>query len=173
MHKYRMPSNLVETLEWFCILAGTLPLAAGYFQIRWYPGVVFCLAVGAFWILAARLSWSWAAWPGLLVLAAAAAGGILLGFSPLLMAFSLLGILSAWDLQDFNRRLRKAAPGDDLRGLEKSHLLRLALLDTSGLALMLAAVNLHIRINFEWVFLLVLVLVLGMLELVKRLRRGG
>jgi hypothetical protein len=58
-----------------------------------------------------------------------------------------------------------------LRKLEKKHLIRLVSLVAVGLALILAALFLHLRISFGWVFLLTVAAVLGMVQLVNRFRR--
>ena len=87
------------------------------------------------------------------------------------MAFSVLGSFLAWDLADFSRRLQHAAPEDDLRQLEKRHLLWLAGLGAIGLSLNLMALLIHVQLSFGWMFLLALVAVLGMVQLVKRFQR--
>jgi hypothetical protein len=92
--------------------------------------------------------------------------------SPFLLAISVLGSLLAWDLADFSRRLRRAAPEDDLRLLEKQHLMRLAGLGGLSLVLTLAALIVRLQVSFGWLFLLAIVAVLGLLQLVKRLRQA-
>jgi hypothetical protein len=163
---------LILAAETICILAGTLALVAGYFRSNLSPVAIGCFMVGLFWLLSQWRHWKMVASFGLFIFVVAAGIGMWLGLSPFLMAVSVLGSLSAWDLAGFSRRLRLAASEDNLRNLEKDHLLRLAGLAAVGLALILAAVFFHLRISFGWTFLLAIAVVLGMMQLVNRLRRG-
>jgi hypothetical protein len=164
---------LILAAETICILAGTLPLVAGFFQSNLSPVAIGCFMIGLIWLLSQWRRWIMVASFGLFVFVVAAGIGIWIGLSPFLMAVSVLGSLSAWDLAGFSLRLRRAAPEDDLRKLEKNHLVRLAGLAAIGLVLILAAAFSHLRISFGWLFLLAIAVVLGMMQLVNHLRRGG
>jgi hypothetical protein len=149
-----------------------LPLIAGYIQLNLSAVAIGCFVIGSLWLLSLWRRWMWIASPGLFAFVIAAGIGIWIGLSPILMACSVLGSLLAWDLDDFSRRLRGAAPEDDLRRLEKMHLLRLAILGSISLSLNLVTLVIHFRIAFGWMFLLTLMAVLGIIQLVNRLRRG-
>jgi hypothetical protein len=159
--------------ETICILAGMLPLAAGYFFSDLPLVAVVCLIFGLIWLLSQWVRLDWAATLGMLVFACLAGLGVWIGLSPILLSISFLGSMLAWDLSDFSRRLRRATPGDDLGTLEKQHLLRLGALGGLSLVLMLAALLVHLQLSFGWLFLIALVAILGLLQLVKRLRQGG
>jgi hypothetical protein len=92
--------------------------------------------------------------------------------TPLLLAASLAG-LAAWDLAAFARRLLRAAPEDDVRGLERKHLARLGVVALAGLALCLAALYLPAKVSFGWALVLVLVGVWGAGRVVGWLLRNG
>jgi hypothetical protein len=158
--------------ETICILAGMLPLAAGYFQADLPLVAIICLVIGLLWLLSQWRRLDWTASLGMLVFTSASALGVWVGLSPFLLAISVLGSLLAWDLADFSRRLRRAAPEDDLRPLEKQHLIRLAGLGGLSLVLTLAALIVRLQVSFGWLFLLAIVAVLGLLQLVKRLRQN-
>jgi hypothetical protein len=162
---------VVPPAESICILAGMLPLIAGYIQFNFFPGAIGCFLIGLLWLFSQRRRWVWVAPLGLSVFVIAAGLGVWIGLSPYLMAFSVMGSLFAWDLADFSRRLRGAAPDDDLRQLIKMHLLRLTILGIICMSLSLVALVIHFRLSFGWIFLLSLVAVLGMMQLVNRLRR--
>jgi hypothetical protein len=164
---------VVLAAETICILAGMLTLMAGYFQSGLSLVAIGCFVIGLLWLFSQQRRWTWVASLAFFVFVGAAGVGVWIKLSPILMAFSVLGSLSAWDLDDFSRRLRGAAAEDDLRKLEKNHLLRLASLGTIGLALILAALLIHLRISFGWLFLLAFMVVLGVMQLADRLRRGG
>ncbi len=158
--------------EILCILTGMAPLITGYYQSNLSTVAIACFVVGSLWLLSSWRHWAWVASAGLLAFTILAGMGVWTGLSPFLMAESILGSLLAWDLADFSHRRREAAPEDDLRKLEKNHIVRLASLGAIGLSLDLAAVLVHLRISFGWMFILAIATVLGMMQLVKRLRRG-
>jgi hypothetical protein len=159
--------------ESICVLLGALPLAVGYFQIQLAPVAIGCILIGLLWLLTNRYGWVWAASLGLFMFVTSAGVGVWIGLSPILMAFSVVGSLMAWDLASFSGRLRGAAPEDDLHLLRKRHLVRSASMGVGGSVLILAALFIHVRISFGWMFLLVLVAALGVIQLADRLRRSG
>ena len=163
----------IVAAEILCIIASMTLLITGYYQSNLFPVAVGCFGVGLLWLLSQRRRWDWVASTGLFVFITAAGIGILIGLKPIMMALSLLGSLAAWDLAGFSRRLREAAPEDDLRRIEKDHLVRLASLVAIGLFLILAALIIQIKFAFEWMFLLTCAALLGLVQLVNRLRRGG
>ncbi len=154
---------MILAAETICILAGMLPLLAGYSQSLLIPVAIGCLGVGLLWIFSERRRWTWVAPAGLSVFVIAAGAGVWVGLPPILMGVSVLGSLMAWDLADFSCRLKGAAPEDDLRNLEKTHLVRLTGLASAGLILILAALLIHLRISFGWMALLVLAAILGLI----------
>jgi len=158
--------------ETICILAGMLSLAAGYFQFDLPLVAIGCLVIGLLWLLSQWRRLDWAASLGMLIFTGASALGVWVGLSPFLLAISFLGSLLAWDLADFSRRSRRAAPEDNLRLLEKQHLMRLAGVGGLSLALTLAALIVRLQISFGWLLLLAIVAILGLLQLVKRLRQS-
>jgi hypothetical protein len=149
-----------------------LPLVAGYFQFHLPQVAIGCLVIGLFWLLSLSRRWAWPASMGLVVFMVLAGMGAWIRMSPILIAFSVLGSLFAWDLDGYSRHLRNAAPEDPLKLFEKAHLQRLAILAGTGLILIVVAVSFHVQISFGWMFLLALVAVLGLIQLVDRLRRG-
>jgi hypothetical protein len=163
---------VIIALKTICILAGTITLVAGYSNSRLSLVATGCFLIGLIWLLAEWRRWAWVALPAFFVLAGAAGIGAGMGLSPILMVLSVLGSLLAWDLNDFSRRLQRAAPEDDLKKLEKMHLVRLVILGAIGLSLSLMAMYLHLQISFGWIFLLAFAVVLGLMQLVKSLRRG-
>jgi hypothetical protein len=164
---------MIFMAETLCILIGMLPLMAGYYESGLSLIAIGCFIVGLFWLLSQWRKWAWVASLGLFCFVSAAGIGIWFGLSPVMMVFSVLGNLLAWDLADFSRRLQDAAPDDDLQKLENNHLVRLASLGTISLALTLTALLLHLRISFGWMMLLTVVAIFGMMQLVNRVRRGG
>jgi hypothetical protein len=164
---------VVIATETICILAGMITLIAGYYPSSLSPVAIGGLVFGLLWLVSQWRDWSWAASLGFFAFILAAGIGVWIRLNPILMAFSVFASLLAWDLSDFSHRLRRAAPEDDVSILEKKHLVRLACLGIIGLALMLATLVMHVKISFEWIFLLTVAAVAGMMQLVNRIRRGG
>lgn len=152
------------------LATGCLAAAFGLAGASWL--VLVLLSFGVLWIVAISLRLSWASSVGLFGVYGFAAAGFWLQLStPLLLAASLAG-LAAWDLAAFDHRLGRAAPGDDVKGLERSHLLRLVGLAGAGLVLSLAALYLPARISFGWALLLVVLGMWGVGRLVGWMGRG-
>ncbi len=162
---------MVLTAESIGILLGTLPLVVGYLQFHLPLAAFGALAVGLLWLFSRQRFRVWIASIGLFICVCASGAGAWLGLSPILMAISILGSLSAWDLADFSRRLRRAAPEDDLRQLENKHLVQLASLVGISLVLVLMGLLIRLHIPFWWLILLTLAAVYGVMQLIDRIRR--
>lgn len=156
------------------IILGVGALAWAYDSSGLAAPARWLLIFGALWLLAAWRRWRWFAALGLFVLVVAAGVGLWIGLPFGWMIAGALGGLFAWDLTDFERRLRQAAPGDDRRGLEARHLARLGLVALAGLGSASIAMAVRLQFSFEWALLLALVGTAGFLQLVSWLRgRGG
>jgi len=154
------------------ILLGTVSLALGYSQAgaadypRWF------LLLAALWLIAHFRKWYWFSSAALLMVIAAAAYGVWHEFPTVWMLLGALGGLLGWDLSDFARRLRYAAPMDDTRDLQRRHLERVGIVASLGLGLALLSVFIHFqRLAFEVAVGLVLLAVLGLTRLVIGLRK--
>ena len=96
--------------------------------------------------------------------------GIWLDLSPWLMLTSTIASLVTWDLIHFNERLQMLRDLDDLRKIERSHLLRLALVIGIGALGYDAAMQIHINLTFGGAALLALLGIWGVSAMVYRLR---
>jgi hypothetical protein len=163
---------MIPVAEAIATLVGMLSLMGGYYHSSLSPVAIGCFVIGLLWLLSQWRRWSWVPSLGLVVFMGAAMLGLWIGLSPILMTCGVLFGLTAWDLADFSSRLHRAAPEDNLRKLENTHLVRLTLLGLVSLSLSLLAMFLHLQISFGWMFLLAFAVILGMAQLVKRLRRG-
>lgn len=154
------------------VILGTGSLAHGYSQVGLVdPGRGFAW-LGLLWILAHWRRVYWASSLAFLLIILAAGYGVWNGFGTIWMLLGALGGLLGWDLSDFSRRLRSAAPTDDIRGMERRHLTRVGVVAVLGLGLAWLSVVLQIkRMAFEVAVALVLVSALGLARLVVRLRK--
>jgi len=144
-------------------------LAAAYFLNSLVWPAVGLLVFGIVWIVGLALRWDWVSPLGLFAAFGAAAHGLFLGFSTLLLLASAIFVLLAWDLAEFNIRLRKASPKDDIASLEKRHLVRLTLLALTGGILSAVALTLRLTLSFEWLVILIFFAVWGLGRMVDRL----
>src|SRR5512147_2023422 len=114
------------------ILLGNASRAMGYSQggAVDYPRWFLLLAV--LWLIAHFRKWYWFAPIALLAMILAAAYGVWNGFPAVWMLLGAVGGLLGWDLSDFARRLSYAAPMDDTRSLERSHLERVGIVAVLG-----------------------------------------
>jgi|GEM_PF-543595 len=166
---------------------GIAALAWGYRENRSVPAALALLLFGVFW-LAAQWRWPrpiprpltgigaavrvWFSALGLVVSAAAAAAGLLLGAPSGWMIVGALGGLLAWDLTDLDQRLRLADSTDDLSTIGRRHLAWLGLTAGLGLLLTAAAMLIPLRFSFALTVFLAFAAVLGMTRLVSWLYRG-
>jgi len=131
------------------------------------------LVLGVFWLYAGWKRWTWFSTIGILLSVTLAGFGLWIELSPGWMISGALGGLLAWDLTNFMRRLHFAPATEDLRGLERRHLIRLTIVALAGLLLASIAMLVRLEFTFEWMLLLTLVAVLGVTQLVAWLRRAG
>jgi len=136
-----------------------------------YPALGLA-AFGIAWALG-QLKWAWIGSLGLAVITLAAVLGIFYNLPISLMAGGALFALTAWDLEEFHLRLKKASKEDDVNGIIRGHFVRLGMVLASGGGIILLAWFMRVRFNFEVAALLVLAGVWGISLLVRRLQRDG
>lgn len=156
------------------LLAG-LSIAGGTFLVGLPALGAVALAGGGVWLIGLLRGWKWLAAPMLLLLSGAAAAAFWLASPAALETVLLLGgalsAFLAWDLTDFEARIRLAGDADRPR-LERVHLSRLGLVVGGSIFLFLLALTVEIRLNFEWTALLALIGAGGIGYLVGRIRPG-
>ncbi len=152
---------------------GVGSLAWGYSLIGLNGFTVWMLVFGAFWLFAGWQRWPWFSAIGLLLTVAAAAFGLWYGFSTGWMLAGAIGGLLAWDLSDFRRRSRYALDISDKDELERRHLARVTIVALLGLGLASVSMVVRLEITFEWIMLLTVVAVFGIIQLVNWLLKRG
>ncbi len=154
------------------IIIGIGSLAYGYSLAGFADPVRWIVLLGVVWLLAHWRKYYWFSSVALVLSLFAAAYGVWYEFPTIWMLLGALGGLLGWDLSDFARRLSYAAPTDDVRGMERSHLARVGVVAVLGLGLALLSLFIHVRrLAFEVAVGLVLLAVLGLTRLVMRLRK--
>jgi hypothetical protein len=122
--------------------------------------------------LVTQFKWQWAASLGFFFLSISAAFGLLFNYSVLLMFSGAVLQLAGWDLSAFHHHIRSSSNDDHRARLEQTHFSRLALVLGVGIGMSLLAGLLHLKINFEWGALLLVIGALGVSVLLRRLWRS-
>lgn len=160
----------MKLVQYVALVVGIGSLARGYLAEGHNTSAYWLLGFGVFWLLAEIRHWRWFASLGFLASVAAAGYGLWIGLPSGWMLSGALAALIAWDLSDFLRRLTEAAPDDEVSGLTRRHLLRLAIVTAIGLALSLVGMFFHLRFSFEWAAFLAILSALGVSLLVRRIQ---
>lgn len=154
------------------IITGIVSLAYGYSQEGLADPARWIVLMGIVWLLAHWRRYYWFSSVALLLMVFAAAYGIWREFPAVWMILGALGGLLGWDLSDFARRLRYAAPTDDVADMERHHLARAGIVAALGLGLAYLSAALQFRrLAFEAAVGLILLAALGLTRLAMRLRR--
>jgi len=154
------------------IIVSTASLAYGFLQAGLADPARWIVLIGIVWLLSHWRKLHWFSSIALFLAIFAAGYGVWRGFPIAWMLLGAMGGLLGWDLSDFARRLRYAAPTDDVEGMERSHLARVGVVAAvGGLLAYLSAVIQVRRLAFEVALGLILLAVLGLTRLVIRLRR--
>lgn len=158
----------------FSIVLGSGSLAWGYLQVGLPQFSRWILFFGALWLFALWQRWRWFAAIGLVFNFLAAALGLwFLNFAPGWMFAGAIGGLLAWDLTNFQYRMRFVASDQERRGMEGRHLVRVSALALLGFLLASLAMAIKLQFNFEWALLLAVVATLGITRLVTWFRKRG
>jgi len=155
----------------FSIVICSTSFAWGFAERGFTSFSIWILIFGAGWLFTLWQGWKWYSSFALLMATIVAAFGLSLGFAPGWMFAGAIFALFAWDMTYFRQRLHLMARGDDTRGIERRHLLRITLLTLAGLFLASITMFVRVQFTFEWGALLVIVILLGLGQLVGWLKR--
>jgi hypothetical protein len=134
-----------------------------------YPAIILILA-GITWVVG-QIKWTWIGSLGFAMVTIAAVLGIFLNFPVMPNIAGIMFAFIAWDLAEFNSRLKQAAKHDDMKSIERRHLIRLGLILAASWGVVLLTRTIRVRFNFEVAALLVLAGVWGISLLVGRLQK--
>lgn len=167
-----MRSDLTIVALVLSIIGGIVSLAYGYSQEGFAGPSLWIVLLGIAWVLAHWRRLYWFSSVALLLMIFAAGLGVWLEFPVVWMFLGALGGLLGWDLSDFARRLRYAAPTDNVEDMERRHLMRVGIVTVLGLGLAYLSTLLQVkRLAFEVAVGLILLAAFGLTRLVLRLRK--
>lgn len=153
------------------ILSSSALLAWGAISLGQLPAAIGVIIIGILWLLAVWRGFDFFSSLALALYVVLAGLGIWQGAGLTHAAGVCILSLAAWDLTNFRRRSQMIAVDDDRRGLEIRHLLQISALLTGGFVLSLFSADLKITLTFEWVAVLIVVILFGLGQLVRWLRR--
>lgn len=111
-----------------CIVVMTASFAQGYW-LAGYEEVMRWIVLGGFlWITALWRKWRWFFAPAVLLSLLLAFIGIWFEFPPGWMFNGAAFAVFAWNLVEFQQKLKLLSPREDGRGMARRHLLRVGLL---------------------------------------------
>ncbi len=154
-----------------CLAAGSGLIAWLYFSTGRVLEAFAILVLGLAWGLGVIFRRKWLTGLCVFGMYGFCAAGFFIDLRSDILLPASIALLLAWDLGDFSDRLRRAAPGDDAAGLERRHLLRLALLALLAGGLIFIGLARPAHLAFEWLALLVILGVAGMIALIGWLLR--
>jgi hypothetical protein len=139
-----------------CIALAGVGLVLGYeFSLLW-----LWVSLGLLWLIGHYSPGQGTSTMGLVIFIGAAGYGVWQGRPAGWLLVSLVAALAAWDLDHFERRLRRA----DTRqaDLRRAHLQRLAVVAGLGLGLGWLALGLRVELNLGWAIVLSLLAIIGL-----------
>jgi hypothetical protein len=161
-----------RTFSFFCILASTAALSHSYFLAGYWIASIGFIVLGIVWILCQYYQYIWFSSWALFFLTAAAATGMWLGLTPILMALVVLIGLSAWDLTALYQRLGLFPSNKYIQEIERRHLYWLAITLVTGFILSNIAGLLNIQISFLLTLVLAIIATLGTVRIISWLRQS-
>ena len=133
-----------------------------------FAGVTFVM--GLVWWYGSRHGWTWITSLALVSFGLVSTYGTMAGIHPLMMLFALIAVLAAWDLDRYQRFLRKSPDDDDNGSGTRKHFVQLVAVCLLGLLIALMAIMIHLMVSFGLITILTLALVLILRQAVRLFR---
>lgn len=153
------------------IALAALTLAIPYALTRWSSGILLVGGVALVWLFGDSRRRTWLSSFGLIGFLSLAAFGIWQNMPPGWMILASVAALIAWDLSQFDSRLRSAKRIEHEMDLIRAHARRLLIVAAIGLAVGEIALGVQVEFSFGWALLLGLLAVWGLSHAIGFLRR--
>jgi hypothetical protein len=126
-----------------CIIISTGSFAWGYWLAGYEEASRWLIAFGVLWLVAHWLKWKWFSALAVLVSLTLAVYGIWFELTPGWMFSGAVFALFAWDLVEFQHKLKRLPSREDKNGMKRRHLIRIVILAAVaiGVALVLGIRN--------------------------------
>jgi hypothetical protein len=117
--------------------------------------------------------WSWTHPFVLLIGVTVNAAGTWMGISPILLVFSTILLLIAWDFSNYSAFLGLADFNDQIRDTDRFHLTNITVFFVLSVCISLLSITIHFKTSFIIAVLLVILTIAGILQSVRWLQRSG
>lgn len=118
-----------------CISLSSISLAWGYRIIGYQTPVVIMLL--SLWLFTHLFKWRWASVPAVLLSLGLAVWGVWVNLTTGWMLSGVIFALFAYDLTEFQERIKTLPPREDIQGRTRRRLIRIAFLAVMGVLLAL------------------------------------
>ena len=146
------------------IIIATGSLAWGYWQAGLEGAARWVVVFGIIWLVSDRLRWRWFPTVAMLLALLLAVFGIWFEFHPGWMFSGAAFALIAYDLGEFQLRLRSMPARDDIHGRTRRRILRVSILAGLGLAFISLFVFFTGKFSLDWGLFLIVVLLFASIQ---------
>ncbi len=157
---------MIRKLQPICIGLSTFLMVLSYAINQFWIASFLITILGILWLVGYLKGWKWQASVMFTLFIGASAIGLWLNLSQWLILLSMVGAISAWDLDHFTQRLRYAGLVVERPNLEKYHIKRLFVVNFFGLLLSLITFNIEVKLGFGAILLLIMIAVLGLNQVI-------
>ena len=157
---------MIRKLQPICIGLSTFLIVLSYAINQFWIASFLITILGILWMVGYLKGWKWQASVMFTLFIGASAIGLWLNLSQWLILLSVVGAISAWDLDHFTQRMRYAGLVVKRPNLEKYHIKRLFVVNFFGLFLSVIALNVEVKLGFGTILLLGMIAVLGLNQVI-------
>lgn len=157
---------MIRKLQPICIGLSTFLIVLSYAINQFWIAAFLITILGILWMVGYLKGWKWQASVMFTLFIGASAIGLWLNLSQWLILLSVVGAISAWDLDHFTQRMRYAGLVVERPNLEKYHIKRLLVVNLFGLFLSVIALNVEVKLGFGAILLLGMIAVLGLNQVI-------
>lgn len=153
------------------MILSTGSFAWGYFQAGFDEAARWIMAIGVFWLVAVWQKWRWVSSVIVLLALGGALFGLWFNFIAGWMFSGMILVLFAWDLTEFQRKMKFMPKREDVKGMERRHLARISFLALMGMLIASYFMFRREQLTFDWGLMNLMVLAFALLQVFAWLRR--
>jgi hypothetical protein len=157
---------VIRKLQPICIGFSSFLIVLSYAINQFWIASFLITALGILWMVGYLKGCKWQASVMFTLFLGASAIGLWLNLPRWLILLSMVGAISAWDLDHFTQRLRYARLVEERFNLEKYHIKRLFIVNLFSLFLSVIAFNVEVKLGFGAILLLGMIAVLGLNQVI-------
>lgn len=155
----------------FSMILSAGSFAWGYFQADFDEAARWIMAIGVFWLVAVWQKWRWVSSVIVLLALGGALFGLWFNFIAGWMFSGMIFVLFAWDLTEFQRKMKLMPKREDVKGMERRHLARISFLALTGMLIASYFMFRREQLTFDWGLMNLMVLAFALLQVFAWIRR--